>query len=416
MSGNTKFTAAVSLGVMAAGFAATIPWSGQPWVKFLQNGFEAGLVGGLADWFAVTALFRHPLGIPIPHTALLPKNRERVTNALISSVEQDLLSKQSLKNKLADTRIAPLVLDAAERQLATEHAGRAVAGLAEYAIRSVPWERAAAMLEQELLRQLGSLDVRKALTVITEGVLERKYDEKTFDAALDIAERWAHQESTVRKMGELAMRSLAELETSGFMQFALNAFIGFMNEDKMGTMIQRFILTSLDSLRMPLDPNRLALLGEVRRQLEGLPDRPELAEQAAGWLQSMGERYDVGGMALKFLENLRDKLLETVREENFAERTAIPFILELLQKARSEEAFMDRTEAFIQSQLAELIEAHHHKIGHLIRENVNKFDNETLIALLEDKIGKDLQWIRVNGAVCGFLIGIVLAGVKLLGS
>ncbi|UUZ90531.1 DUF445 family protein [Paenibacillus sp. P25] len=112
MSGNTKFTAAVSLGVMAAGFAATIPWSGQPWVKFLQNGFEAGLVGGLADWFAVTALFRHPLGIPIPHTALLPKNRERVTNALISSVEQDLLSKQSLKNKLADTRIAPLVLDA----------------------------------------------------------------------------------------------------------------------------------------------------------------------------------------------------------------------------------------------------------------------------------------------------------------
>ncbi|UUZ90529.1 DUF445 domain-containing protein [Paenibacillus sp. P25] len=212
------------------------------------------------------------------------------------------------------------------------------------------------------------------------------------------------------------MRSLAELETSGFMQFALNAFIGFMNEDKMGTMIQRFILTSLDSLRMPLDPNRLALLGEVRRQLEGLPDRPELAEQAAGWLQSMGERYDVGGMALKFLENLRDKPLETVREENFAERTAIPFILELLQKARSEEAFMDRTEAFIQSQLAELIEAHHHKIGHLIRENVNKFDNETLIALLEDKIGKDLQWIRVNGAVCGFLIGIVLAGVKLLGS
>ncbi|UUZ90530.1 hypothetical protein LJK87_32195 [Paenibacillus sp. P25] len=57
------------------------------------------------------------------------------------------------------------------------------------------------MLEQESLRQLGSLDVRKALTVITEGVLERKYDEKTFDAALDIAERWAHQESTVRKMG-----------------------------------------------------------------------------------------------------------------------------------------------------------------------------------------------------------------------
>lgn len=65
--------ATISLAIMGVGFVATMPFGDSIWGQLLQGGFEAGLVGGLADWFAVTALFRHPLGIPIPHTALLPK-------------------------------------------------------------------------------------------------------------------------------------------------------------------------------------------------------------------------------------------------------------------------------------------------------------------------------------------------------
>ncbi len=79
MSLQTKYIAGISLGVMGVGFAASIPFQGTIAGEIIQGGFEAGLVGGLADWFAVTALFRHPMGIPIPHTALLPKNRKRVT-------------------------------------------------------------------------------------------------------------------------------------------------------------------------------------------------------------------------------------------------------------------------------------------------------------------------------------------------
>ncbi|MCZ8515585.1 DUF445 domain-containing protein [Paenibacillus filicis] len=415
MSGkNTKSTAALSLGVMAAGFAATLPWSGEPWVRFLQNGFEAGLVGGLADWFAVTALFRHPLGIPIPHTALLPKNRERVTQALVSSVEQDLLSKESLKNKLAGMHIVPLLLDATERQLGSEQAKLTIVGLADYAIAAVPWDKAAVLLEKELLKQLDAADVRKALTVLIDAVLERGMEEKAFDYALDVAERWVLRESTVQTMGAMASRAIGELQTSGFMSFALNAFAGFMTEDRLGSMIQRFILSSLESLRMPLEHNRMSLLREVRRQLQSLPDRPDVEEQAMEWLRSLGGRYDLAAIIAGFLDRLRGRLTEAVHAEGFAEHTAIPLLRELLQKARSQEGFTERAEAFVQDQAAQLIETHHHKIGTLIRENVDKFDNETLIEMLEDKIGADLQWIRVNGAVCGFLIGIILAGIKLL--
>src|SRR5919205_2901935 len=96
--------ATISLIIMGIGFIATIPLQDSFWGNILQGGFEAGLVGGLADWFAVTALFRHPLGIPIPHTALLPKNREKITKALVSTVENELLSKETIIARLQQIR------------------------------------------------------------------------------------------------------------------------------------------------------------------------------------------------------------------------------------------------------------------------------------------------------------------------
>ena len=76
-----------------------------------MGGFEAGLVGGLADWFAVTALFRHPMGIPIPHTALLPKNREKVTQSLINMLENDWLTKESIMDKFTQIHILDKIFE-----------------------------------------------------------------------------------------------------------------------------------------------------------------------------------------------------------------------------------------------------------------------------------------------------------------
>lgn len=96
----SRHLATISLTVMGVGFLATLPFQDSLWGTFLQGGFEAGLVGGLADWFAVTALFRHPLGLPIPHTALLPKNRKRLTSGIINMLENDWLTKESIRGKL----------------------------------------------------------------------------------------------------------------------------------------------------------------------------------------------------------------------------------------------------------------------------------------------------------------------------
>jgi uncharacterized membrane-anchored protein YjiN (DUF445 family) len=110
---NSKKIANWSLGIMGVGFMATLPINDSIAGKLLQGGFEAGLIGG----FAVTALFRHPLNIPIPHTALLPKNRERIIGTILHVLENEWLTKESIVNKIKHVQIAQLLLDKVETEL-----------------------------------------------------------------------------------------------------------------------------------------------------------------------------------------------------------------------------------------------------------------------------------------------------------
>src|SRR6185312_13793028 len=110
---------------------ATMPFEGSLWVDLLHGGFEAGLVGGLADWFAVTALFRHPLGLPIPHTALLPKNRDKLTKGIISMIENDWLSKASVTERVKDLVTAEKIIPLVECELQSD---KAKEGLSKFLI------------------------------------------------------------------------------------------------------------------------------------------------------------------------------------------------------------------------------------------------------------------------------------------
>ncbi|MGF9915815.1 DUF445 domain-containing protein [Paenibacillus ehimensis] len=413
MSGKAKHTAAVSLGVMAAGFAVTIPWADHTWVRLLQSGFEAGLVGGLADWFAVTALFRHPLGIPIPHTALLPNNRRRVTEALITTVEQELISKESIRSKLAGLKIVSRGLEAAERVLESDKTQQSIAVWCERLLDYIPWDRIPALLEKEIRQRIDALEAAPALRKALDQVYEYQGDEKALDFLLDLAEQLVLTRETQHRLGAMAAQAMQGLQTNGFMQLAVNAFLGFYNEEKLGAMIQQFVWNAIRDMKRQGNKNRLALLAELRLRLERWLADPETADTLNGWKVRLLDNWDLAAQTEKWVEQLKERLVETVRAPEFAERYAIPFLKELLHRIREDEQGMAKLEQWIQEQLGRWVEANHSKIGALIRENVDRFDNETLIALMEDKIGSDLQWIRVNGALCGFLIGLVLGTVKL---
>ena len=109
------------------------------------------------------------------------------------------------------------------------------------------------------------------------------------------------------------------------------------------------------------------------------------------------------------LTQLQQQLVQLVEEPKFAENHAIPMIDQLLENLTKKRSDIDQ---WIQKQIILLVEENHSVIGDLVKENLNKLDNKTLVDLIENNIGKDLQWIRVNGAFCGFVIGLLLTGIQ----
>jgi uncharacterized membrane-anchored protein YjiN (DUF445 family) len=413
MGNQTKNIAGTSLGLMSIGFAATLPFTAGNAVQLLQDGFEAGLVGGLADWFAVTALFRHPLGIPIPHTALLPKNREKVTLSLIAVIEKELLNKDSIMDKIKQIKMSQNLLEFAEKQLSQPKVQQGMIKFAEQMIERLDTAKLIPILQRELRAFLSQIDLAPLMEKLIDEIIQKAYDEKAFDYLLQKVELWAEKPETRDGIGRMALEALGRLEVNGLMQFALNAFIGFMNEEKLGTMIQQVILSTLAELRYPDDVRRSNIMSAIREELAKLKGSSSLHKELEAWKQHWLSQLDFETSLSKLLTGLQLKIIGMIKNERFAEDLMTPFFTNLVHKIKSDHERIAQFEHWIHMQIAELLEKHHLQIGKLVRQNLEKLDNAALTAMLEEKIGQDLQWIRVNGAFCGFLIGIVLGAIKL---
>lgn len=413
MKREAKYIATVSLGVMGAGFLATLPVSSTIWGTFLQGGFEAGVVGGLADWFAVSALFRHPLGIPIPHTALLPRNRERITKALVSTVENELLSKETIRVRLQQISFLERGLELAESQLDNVALHKGLSTLAKQAINAIDLEKLTPLLVEEIHKALQDVDSSRLVRTIVNSIVDGGYDGKTFDIVIDKVEAWAVKTDTRDQLGAMALKALEGLQSNGFMAFAVNAFIGMVNEEKIGGIIQNFVLSYIEQMRTKNHPRREAVLTFIRNELNKLDRNPQLLAELEG-LKAKCRLFDIDEKLSGLLERLKAKAEDYVDQTDFVPQYVVPVIRKMLMSVKENEDMLQRGESWIQEKIAAYLEQNHSKIGQLVKDNLDKLTGEKLTQLMEDKLGNDLQWIRVNGAICGFIIGLGLAGLKML--
>jgi uncharacterized membrane-anchored protein YjiN (DUF445 family) len=404
----SKYFAKISLAVMGAGFLITTFFQDHFIGRLLQGGFEAGLVGGLADWFAVTALFRHPLGIPIPHTALLPKNRNRMIRALISLLENDWLTKESIQGKIKQIKFTDKLLQIAKKELSTNSLNKVIGSLLFEAISHVNLEKLTPFIEKELKRNIRSINVTGFLESIVHQVINKKLDEKALDYILVETEKWMEKEETKVKIGIMAKQLLDNTEADGFLKMAINSFSNLINAEKLGNLLQPFILKRIVLLQESDNPYRHLILTRIRKELVSVQDREELIAAINDWKETLVNNWSPAEQITRILEELQSKLLLLTQDKEFIDKYVLSFIRNLLDKMEEMPEKIDSIENWIQKQIFYFIDQNHAKIGILVKENLEKLDNETLIDLMENNIGKDLQWIRVNGAICGFFIGIVL--------
>jgi uncharacterized membrane-anchored protein YjiN (DUF445 family) len=406
---------ALAVLLAAVGLAAAAwPVRGTWWGGFLLAVAEAGIVGGLADWFAVTALFRRPLGLPIPHTAIIPANWELLAARVGTMVGDRVLSREYVAGEIARLDVAALLKVGAERldRATLEAAARR---LARWAAAEVPGSAT-----DELVALLRSVVAAQPVTPLLVWGLEA-----------------ARREGWDRRIVAAAARALADaLDRPG-----VREAVGELVDDLLARYRARFgvyprMLFGLAGLLGLIDRERIvrALAAGAREVADDAehPVRQELLDAMATWPARL--RADPAVAAR--VEAAKDELLaspavaEVLREAAAALQRALAddlaapdssvtgWVVERLEQARLaliRDAGLRRDlEAGLKRRLTELVGRHHGRIATFIEKGVHALGPEGAVRLIEEHAGEDLQYIRVNGTLVGGLAGGAIYALHLL--
>ncbi|TKH99676.1 DUF445 domain-containing protein, partial [Bacillus wiedmannii] len=157
---------------------------------------------------------------------------------------------------------------------------------------------------------------------------------------------------------------------------------------------------------------RQLILSKIRQEIINVKENEALLQELENWKGKWIANWDATDKIKEMLEQVQQRAITFVKNEEFANKYVIPFLQTQMNKIKEDEQTVQKIEEWLQKQVVTLVEKNHSKIGKLVQENLDKLDDKTLIEMIENNVGKDLQWIRVNGAVCGFMIGLVLEGIK----
>jgi uncharacterized membrane-anchored protein YjiN (DUF445 family) len=208
----TKFIAAAALALCALVFALAKSFQGgHPWLGFVAAFAEAAIIGGIADWYAVVALFRRPLGLPIPHTAIIPENQHRIADNLGRFIESNFLAPEPVREKLAEVDFAALVAD----WLAD---GERAAGLSRFVVRLVP--RTLAAVEQSglrdfvtsrMLEQIEKVPLAPLAADLLSALTDDRRHQRLFDEFIRVVGRFLNDEQALATMREKIREELPSL-------------------------------------------------------------------------------------------------------------------------------------------------------------------------------------------------------------
>ena len=369
-----------------------------PWLGWVQAFSEAALVGGLADWFAVTALFRHPLGIPIPHTAIIPSRKDRVGEVLGAFVERNFLNRQVIERRLVDARLgerlAKFLSDPANSRAVARHAARGLVAAAE----SLRDDDVQSMIDSAILERIKAARaapfIGRGLSLITAG----NRHQELLDEGIRLAAR------AVTENEDLIRRRI-EAETPWWVPGAVDEKI----LKKIVNGIERTLKEVGDDINHPLRARFDAALAKFIDDLHNSPEVMARAEQLKDEILS-------ADAVRHFSSSLwADTKASLVRRAERAEETDVDMISNGLAKLGeailNDPELLGRVDGWLRSGVLGLVERYQSEVSELIANTVRGWDPTATSLRIELAIGRDLQFIRINGTVVGGLVGLILYAI-----
>ncbi len=391
---------AVSLLLLAAVvYLATLGLDHDGVWGYVNTAAEAAMVGALADWFAVTALFKHPLGLPIPHTAIIPKRKNEIGRNLQEFVTENFLTEEIARERLAVARVGERIgrwlgVPGHRRRVLTEVVRVARAGLGRLSDDEVR-----ALVEDFLVPRL----VREPVAPIAGALLEGVVEEQTHHGLVDLGLEQLHD--WLRDNPGTYAAVLGERAPWWSPPWLDDRVIGWTYQQ---------VLDWLQDIRVNAEhPARRALDDLLGRLATDLQADPEVMARAESLKERLLRHPQVPETALGLWRSFRTSLTAAMDDESSYFHTRGDELLEHLGRHLVEdEVWRGRLEARMGEAVSFFVNTYGSELAEVISVTVDRWDGREAAERIELHVGRDLQFIRINGTIVGALAGIGIHAVS----
>ena len=378
--------------VFAASFALQETY---PWLQYVRAAAEGGMVGAIADWFAVTALFRYPLGLRIPHTNIIASRKDEIGASLGEFVETNFLSETVIRGKLeslgASRRLGVWLSEEENARRLTDEVAVAGAGLLN-------------LLSDDAIKDLIETVARENLLTPEWGppigrvgarLVESGQQHAAVDLLLERAEGWllVHPEAFGRAVSQ---------RLPGW----LPGFVDKLVDDKAHREVLAFVADVRADVAHPL---RLAIDRYLVEVTEDLQHEPAMIERVEALKLELLDSARLREFASETWEAVKVSLAAALSDPASGLRTGIrSSVMEVGGRLRTDPALGARIDRWLADSASYVVRRYRHEIAGVITETVGRWDAAETAEKIELQIGKDLQFIRINGTVVGALAGLVI--------
>lgn len=368
---------------------------------FVNAGAEASMIGAVADWFAVTALFRRPLGLPIPHTALIPTRKDALGRSLQEFVATNFLAEEVVRGRIERAEVARRVGVWLDDPAHSARVTAEIASLARGAMKVMRDEQVVAVLETVVLRRVlerpwGPPAGRLLHRIVQEGAHHR-----LVDVAVESLYKWLlENEDVVMRL----VKERAPIWTPNWVddRIARRAYIEARD------LVADIRQYKRHRVRIALDE----MLAELANNLQS---DPETMKRADAFRDGVLNHPDVRSGVQALWTSVRRVLEEAIDDPGSDLRMrTLDGLVSFGRRLAHDERLQGTIDRYIADAAGHLIASYRHEVATVISETVDRWDADDASRRIELHVGKDLQFIRINGTVVGGLVGLVIHGITLL--
>jgi uncharacterized membrane-anchored protein YjiN (DUF445 family) len=368
-----------------------------PWLGFVKAFAEAAMVGGLADWFAVTALFRHPLGLPIPHTAIIPRNKDRIGESLASFIRDNFLVARVVARRMRSIDIAGaagrfLRAPSGEGTRIRKGASRLIADLFE----ALDDERLGGIVKGAVAARIARTEVSPLLGAALASAIEDNRHIPLLEAAIRTLSR-------ALEVNEPLIREMVRKRASWVLRLAA------LDEKLADAILDGLRKLALEMREDPDHPVRAKMVEALAALAHDLQHKPSTRARVEGWKEELLANRSVAQWLDRLWQRSRAAVIAAARDPDavLAGRMG-----EVLRSAgatlESDPRIRKAVNQFARRAVAGMAASYGGSIVSLVSDTIRGWDARTVTERLEAAVGRDLQYIRINGTLVGGFVGLLL--------